>query len=456
MSAPAQRIAYLTAGASGMFCGSCMRDNTLAAALARQGCDVQLIPTYTPIRTDEENVAIDEVFYGGINVFLQHRIPLFRYLPAALDHWLDRPWIINRLTRGKATTSGKLLGSLVVSMLRGERGAQRKEVRRLVRWLADHARPNLINLSNVLISGCVPAIKQKLDVPVLVTLQGDDLFLDELIEPYRQQALQEIRSLVGQIDGFLVFSRYYADYMSDLLAIPREKIHLVPMGLNLSGFSLDDDLAGSDGPPTIGYLARVCPAKGFHVLVQAFDRLRQMPGMREARLHAAGWLGEDDRAYFETQVQWLHAQGHGEHFHYAGAVDRQQKIDFLRALDVLSVPTTYHEPKGIFVLEALAAGVPVVQPQHGAFPELLAATGGGRLVRPDDVDHLAETLHHLLTDVKHRSELAQSGRQTVHARFHADAMAAATLAVYQKFLARDNPATTSPAAAAREQASTSS
>jgi len=290
----------------------------------------------------------------------------------------------------------------------------------------------------VLIAGCVPEIKRQLGVPVLVTLQGDDLFLGELTEPYRQQALAEIRRLVPQIDGFLVFSRFYAQFMSDFLEIPPEKIHLVSMGLNLSGF-LPEAAAPVQRPPTVGYLARVCPAKGFHVLVEAFARLRQMPGMDQARLHAAGWLGEDDRPYFEAQVQRLHEQGHGEHFLYAGVVDRADKIDFLRSLDVLSVPTTYHEPKGIFVLEALAAGVPVVQPDHGAFPELLAATGGGRLVRPADIDHLAETLHHLLTDHEHRRQLGRTGQQTVHANFHADAMADATLAVYQRFLTPASP-----------------
>ncbi|MCH8923498.1 MAG: glycosyltransferase family 4 protein [Planctomycetes bacterium] len=433
-------IAYLTAGGGGMYCGSCMRDNTLARALMALGCDVQLIPTYTPIRTDEENVAIDRVFFGGINVFLQQKLPLLRYLPGVLDRWLDRPWLIRRVAGGNIETSAKMLGALTVSMLRGEAGRQRKEVRRLRAWLEKSVGPDLVNLSNILIAGCVPYLKRRLGVPVLVTLQGDDLFLDQLSEPYRQQALDQIRELASDVDGFLVFSRYYAEHMAEYLGIPAEKMHIVSMGVDLEGYppAVEEQSKAEstphDRPKTLGYLARVCPEKGFHVLVDAFLRLRTMPGCEQTRLAVAGWLGKGDRSYYEEQVARIRRAGAEEHFHNAGVVDRAGKIAFLRSLDVLSVPTTYREPKGIFVLEALAAGVPVVQPRHGAFPELLAATGGGLLVRPDDPAHLAEQLYVLLTDAARRQQLAAAGQASVRERFGAETMARETLGVYRKFL----------------------
>ena len=429
-------IAYLTAGGGGMYCGSCMRDNTLARALLALGCDVQLIPTYTPIRTDEESVAIDQVFFGGINVFLQQKLPLLRHLPNLFDRWLDRPWLIRRFAGGNIETSAKMLGALSVSMLRGESGRQRKEVRRLTTWLEKSLRPDLINLSNILIAGCVPCLKRRLGVPVLVTLQGDDLFLNQLTEPYRQQALTLIRQLAGDIDGFLVFSRYYADHMADYLGIPAEKMHVVPMGIDLQGFppAAEEKNSPHDRPQTLGYLARICPEKGFHVLIDAYLQLRKMPGTEHTRLAVAGWLGQGDRPFYEAQIERLRQADAAEYFYNAGVVDRAQKIAFLKSLDVLSVPTTYREPKGIFVLEALAAGVPVVQPQHGAFPELLAATGGGLMFRPDDPAHLAEQLHAVLTEPDRRRQLAAAGQANVQERFGAEAMAQSTLAVYRKFL----------------------
>ncbi len=434
-------IAYLTAGAGGMYCGSCMHDNTLARALRRRGVDVQLIPTYTPIRTDEEDVSVHRVFYGGINVFLEEKLPLFRRLPALLDRWLAQPWLIRLATSRAINTDARKLGALTVSMLRGTEGHQRKEVNRLCDWLVADVKPQLVNLSNMLIAGCVPELKRRLDVPVLVTIQGDDIFLDALPEPHKGRVLDEIARLVPLIDGFVVHSQYYADYMGKYLGIPAERIHVAPLGIDTSDFGRvgeggeSGEAVGRDGqPPTIGYLARLAPEKGLHNLVDAFIDLRERPGMQQARLHIAGWLGGQHKTYAEEQFQKLRAAVGEESWRYWGSVDRHQKIEFLRGLDVLSVPTVYHEPKGIYVLEALAAGVPVVQPEHGAFPELLAATEGGRLVRPGDAAHLSEVLHELLSDPEAAAQLGRTGRQRVLERFGADAMADAMLEVYGPFL----------------------
>ncbi len=414
-----------------------MHDNTLARALARQGVDLLLTPLYTPIRTDEENTSIDRVFFGGINVYLQQKIPFLRAAPEFIDRFFDQPWLLRWATSRGMETSAKQLGAMTVSMLRGARGHQRKEVLKLCRWLSDEVRPGLVISSNMLIAGAAPEIKHRIQRPFLVTLQGDDIFLNDLLEPYRTQALEEIRRLDASIDGYLVHSCFYADYMADFLGIAREKIHLVPLGIDTQGFPElpavgatdhqgDEAGATSSRPLTIGYLARLAPEKGLHVLVDAFLELRRRPGMEHARLHVAGWLGEGQRNFADEQFAKLRRAGLSEHFHYAGEVDRRQKITFLRELDVFSVPTVYREPKGLFVLEALAAGAPVVQPEHGAFPELLAQTGGGLLTRPGDPGRLADALHELLTNHDRRRELAHQGHRTVHARFNADAMARET------------------------------
>jgi glycosyltransferase involved in cell wall biosynthesis len=305
----------------------------------------------------------------------------------------------------------------------------------LCRWLKDEVRPRLVVLTNMLIAGCVPAVKKDTSAPVLVTLQGDDIFLRDLPEPYKSQAFAEIRRLVDHVDGFIVNSRYYADFMADYLGIPAEKFHLTPLGIDTDDFLGEPAASPADGrPPRVGYLARLAPEKGLHVLVDAFLELRRLPGMEQAELHVAGWLGEHRRKYADEQFDKLKQAGLGDALHYAGAVDRRGKVEFLRKLDVLSVPTVYHEPKGLFVLEALAAGVPVVQPRHGAFPELIEWTGGGRLVQPEDPAHLAQTLHELLTDHAARLELGRRGRASVLERFSAPAMARSALDVYSSFV----------------------
>jgi glycosyltransferase involved in cell wall biosynthesis len=424
------RIVYLTAGAAGMYCGSCLHDNTLAAALTRLGVDVQLVPTYTPIRTDEQDVSVDRVFLGGINVYLQQKFRLFRSLPAWLDRVLSQPWLLRWATSQAADISPAALGALTVSMLQGMHGFQRKEVRQLCRWLATTVRPNFVVLTNLLIGGCLPEIKRTLKVPLLVTLQGDDLFLESLPEPFQARALAEVRRLAAVADGFLVHSRYYADFMADYLKIKPQKLHLVPLGIDTRDFREVAE-TGIRTVPTVGYLARLTPEKGLHLLIEAFLKLRTLPGTEQARLLIAGWLGKSQHVYAESLFAKLRSAGLGDAYHYQGSVDRPGKIAFLRQLDVLSVPTTYRDPKGLFVLEALAAGVPVVQPAHGAFPELLAATGGGVLTTPGDPAALAEALHELLTDHALRRQLGEAGRQAVHQRLNAESTARATLAVFQ-------------------------
>lgn len=423
-----------------MFCGSCLHDNTLARALMRRGIDAHLIPTYTPIRTDEENVSERRVFLGGINVFLSQKLPAYRFLPAFFTRVLDQPWLIRWAIRRASSTSAHSLGALTVSILRGRHGFQKREMEQLCRWLSHEARPDLIVLSNILIAGCVPRVKETLSVPVLVTLQGDDIFLENLSEPYKTQALAEIRRLVEHIDGFIVNSHYYADFMRDYLGLPPEKIHIVPLGLDVSDFPRPSASVAAetpmrtDRPSHIGYLARLAPEKGLHVLVDAYLDLRRRDNGLKPQLHIAGWLGENHRQYANQQLMKLRAAGLDGDVHWAGEVDRRGKIDFLSDLDLLSVPTTYREPKGLFVLEALAAGVPVVQPEHGAFPEMLAATGGGYLVPPNDPVKLADALELLLRDDELRSKLGREGQRAVHSHFHADAMADYAWEVMRKFI----------------------
>jgi len=427
------KIAYLAAGAGGMYCGSCIHDNTLAAALIKQGHEVALIPTYTPLRTDETNVTVDKIFYGGINVYLEQKFSLFRHTPKLLDKIFSRPALLNWVSRFSASTDARELGALTVSILEGEEGRQRKELLKLVDWLKDSYRPEIIQLTNSMFLGMAREIKKALGVPVLCAVQGEDLFLNELVEPYKSQARQLLRERARDVDGFIATSQYYADFMADFLQVPIEKMHVVRLGINLQGHGFAQNRNGG-AAFVIGYMARICPEKGLHLLVEAFRQLTQKYGANNLQLKVAGYLGEKDRRYFENLQKQIAIWGLNEAFRYRGEVDRDEKINFLNSLHVLSVPTTYKEPKGLFVLEALANGVPVVQPQHGAFPELLLSTGGGILVEPNSPKAIAEGIEKLMHDARLREQLSQQGKSAVQRVFNDGVMAEATLEVYRRYL----------------------
>jgi glycosyltransferase involved in cell wall biosynthesis len=416
------KILALTAGAANMYCGSCLRDNALAAELKRQGHDVILLPMYTPTLTDERNVSEDRVFFGGIGIYLQQRWPWTAKLPQFMDRLWDSRWALRMAAKNAISVDPHLLGGLTVSVLKGEHGQQRRELRKLLGWLATEPPPDVISLPYTLLIGLAGPLKRALARPVTCALQGEDLFLDGLREPYRSQALALIRENLHHVDAFLAVSHYYAEFMAEYLGIPRDKIRVVPIGVDAAEF--DARVKPRGDVFRIGYLARVDPAKGLHILVEAYRKVReQVP----ARLIAAGYLLPEHREY----LAGLDAPG----FEYRGAVDRAGKLKFLQELDVLSVPTVYKEPKGLFVLEALASGVPVVEPEHGAFPEVLQRTGGGVLVEPHSPDAVAAALLRLWREPERAAQLSRAGAAGVREHYSVTQMARAALEVFENIRA---------------------
>jgi glycosyltransferase involved in cell wall biosynthesis len=435
------RVTYLTAGAAGMYCGSCMHDNAVTRGLLKRGVDIQLQSLYTPIRTDEENVSADRIFFGGINVFLQQKIPLFRHLPGFLDRWLDHPALISRLSARAVKVDAKELGSLALSMIRGESGYQRKEVARLMKWLAEDAQPDLVVLSNLLIGGIIPAIKRDLGVPVLVNLQGDDVFLNELNDPYREQVIDGMKKVASEVDGFVVFNDPYARKMGELLAIPAEKFHLTNLGIDakaleeVAAVSAEHrGKADSSSPLTIGFFARLCPEKGLDHLVDAFIALKKEPGRERVRLKMGGWLTPRDIDFLEEQKQKLAAAGLMEMVEVVASPDREGKRAFFPGIDVFSVPAVAVEPKGLYVLEAMTCGIPVVEPEGGGFAEVIRKSGGGQVYSPSDPAALATALAGLIDSAEQRREMGDKGRQFVLDHHGLDSMTDSTAEVFERFL----------------------
>jgi len=430
------KIAYITAGAGGMYCGSCMKDNALAVALNDLGHDCVLVPCYTPLRLDEDEAKHTPIFLGGLTMYLQEKYAWFRRIPRFMARLLANRWLLRKVSGGAVRVEAAQLAPMTLSLLRGTHGHQRKEVERLSDWLATEFQPDVLILTNVLMSGIIPEVRRRLGVPVVTTLQGDDIFLEELPSDARRAAIELIRQNCAEAAGHLATCQYYADHMAAYLGLPRESIHVVYPGLNLHGFPVSPAERAEASPLVIGYLARIAPEKGFHVLIDALNLLHRQAEVPPWRFQAAGYLAGHRRDYLEEQRGKAHAAGWGERFEYVGEPDHAGKVRFLEGLDLLSVPTTYRDPKGLYVLEALACGVPVVQPGHGSFPELIEATGGGMVVEPNDAASLAEGLATLLRDTGRRQALGRAGRRVIHERFTARAMAEATLHLLHRLTAQ--------------------
>jgi glycosyltransferase involved in cell wall biosynthesis len=427
------KILSITAGAAGMYCGSCLRDNALAAELLKQGHDVLLVPIYTPTLTDEENVSQHRVFFGGISVYLEQHVPLLRRTPKLFDRLWDSETALRMVARRSIAVDPKSLAELTISMLKGEDGFQHKELANLINWLKTESQPEVVNLPNSLLIALTRPIKRELNLPIFCTLQGEDLFIDGLGEPYRSEAMELIRSNVEFVDGFLAVSDFYAKRMCRDLGIPESKMRVVPIGINFDGYEKRPRSESSDF--VVGYFARVAPEKGLHVLCEAYRLLRKRTPERRIRLEAAGYLAPEHHEYLEGIERKMNDWGLGEEFHYRGVLDREAKIQFLNGLNVMSVPATYDEPKGMSLLEAMAAGVPVVQPRRGSFGEIVERTGGGLLVDGFDAESLASGLLTLIESPSLAGELGKKAFAGVREHYSASNMAKRAIEAYSSVAA---------------------
>jgi glycosyltransferase involved in cell wall biosynthesis len=437
------KILYLTAGAANMYCGSCLRDNALATELIARGHDVMLLPVYTPTLTDEPNVSRPgKVLFGGISVYLQQHASVFRRTPWLLDKLWDSTAALKLAARRSIAVNPKLLGELTVSMLRGEDGRQRKEFDKMAHWLREQETPDVVTLPNSLLLGMAQTIKQALNRPVVCTLQGEDLFLDGLEESYRRRSLELIRASVEHVDAFVAVSDFYAGFMSEHLHIPAHKMRVVPLGINLEDYDERDGTTATASSAvatrrakeemfTVGYFARVAPEKGLHVLCEAYKNFRARADVNNARLEVAGYLAPEHEPYLRGIERRMREWGLAAEFNYRGALGREEKIAFLRGLHVFSMPATYDEPKGISLLEAMACGVPVVQPRRGACTEIVERTDGGLLVAPDDADSLAAGLYELWQTPARAAELGHHGARGVRQHYSVARMADRALEVYE-------------------------
>ncbi|NLF29846.1 MAG: glycosyltransferase family 4 protein, partial [Planctomycetes bacterium] len=424
------RIVQITPGSGDTFyCENCLRDKALARAWRAMGADALLVPLYLPLLTDAAGL-VDRraLFFGGINVYLQQKLGLFRRTP----RWLDRLWDSRRLLRWAARradmTTASDLGRTTVSMLRGPDGRQAKELDRLADWLAREGQPDVVVLSNALLTGLAGEIRRRTGAAVVCQFQDEDEFLDSLGPPHAEQAWSLLRSNLAHVDALVSVSAWYAELMARRLAPDR------PMEVVYAGV---DEAAYAPAPappevPTVGFLSRMCRDKGLDLLAEAFLRLRARPGLDRLRLRIGGGQLGADKRYVADILARLRRAGAAEEVEVVDDLNHPGRRRLLEGLSILSVPQRRGEACGLYVLEALACGVPVVQPANGVFPELIDATGGGVLFPPGDVDALTDALADLLGDPRRAWQMGQAGRRAVVERFSARASAERWLQLAQR------------------------
>ncbi|MES2569209.1 MAG: glycosyltransferase family 4 protein, partial [Verrucomicrobiota bacterium] len=299
-------------------------------------------------------------------------------------------------------------------------GKQARELEKLLEWLLEHGRPDAIWLSTALLVGLARRIRQTLGIPVLCSLQGEDSFLDGLDEPWRSRCWEALSERGRDVNVFIAPSHYFSVLMGERMRLGNGQLRVIPNGLDLDGF---ESLSPPPEVPTIGYLARMIEGKGLGLVVDAFILLKKEGRHPTVRLRCAGAMTAGDERYVEKLKEKLARAGCAGDAEFLPNVSREEKIAFFKSLTLFSVPATYSEAFGLYLIEAMAAGVPVVQPRSAAFTEIVEATGGGLLCEPRSAKSLCETWEILLADPLRARELGRRGRAAVEAEYSMPAMA---------------------------------
>jgi len=427
------KVVHIVPGSGGTFyCQNCLRDSLLVPALRDMGLDVILVPMYLPLPTDDR---LDEedapVFFGAVNVFLQQNVPVFRKTPRWLDRLLDGRRLLELVARRAASVRAEGLEEMTLSMLGGPRGRQAKEFDRLLGWLKSEIKPEIVHLSNALLVGLAPEIKRELGCRVVASLQDEHDWINAMRGEYVEKVWAAMAANARAVDAFLPVSRHYGEVMKERLRLPPAKVRVVPVGVPLEAYSYRP---AAFGPPTIGYVSRLAESLGLGILVDAFMLLKESGDFDDLRLRATGGATGGDARFLADLKRRINRRGFSADVDFLDGFSRPERAAFMHTVSVLSVPVVRGEAFGLYLLEAMASGVPVVQPRVGAFGEIVEETGGGILYAPNNSKALAEALAALLGDPERAVELGRAGRQAVQKDFTIEKTARMTRAVYDELV----------------------
>lgn len=431
------KIVSIVPGFGGTFyCGNCLRDSAFVTALRQDGHDAVILPVYLPLALDRySNVTGIPVFYGAVNIYLKQQFPFMRNMPQWMEHLFNSKTLLKYAAKKSGSTRAHGLEELTKSMLLGKEGFQQNELRELVNFLKDYEKPDVVHFSNALLLGMASQIKEEAGVPVVCSLQDEDIWVDAMDPAHREEIWQLMGAKGREVDAFVAVSHYFAGFMKQKMMIPEEKLHVIPIGLNPEAYSFN---LPASNPPAIGYLSRICPENGFEILVDAFIRLKSNRQFSNLKLYITGGMTGDDKQFFHRQMNKLKKNNILGDMHIFHDFTPESLSGFFRFLTVLTVPALKGEAFGLYQIEAMASGIPIVQPMLGAFPEIIEATGGGVLYQPNTAEALAEKLEEALSNKEMLNRMSYAGRKAVEEKFNCRKLTDEMVKVYTRIIHEKN------------------
>ncbi|MCG8306764.1 MAG: glycosyltransferase family 4 protein [Cytophagales bacterium] len=429
------QIVHIVPGSGGSFyCGNCLRDSKYMAGLKQAGAGVVKVPMYLPLFADERDLDDVPVFYGAVNLYLGHNIPAFRKAPKWIKNMLDSGPVLKLAADMAGSTNPKGLEDMTISMLLGESGEQKKELDHLVEWIGNHCEADVVHLSNALLLGLAKRIKEKLDVIVVCTLQDEDVWVNAMDEEFKKRTWALMKERAMDVDAFFAVSDYYAGEMQPLLNISDDKLFTRHIMIDAEDYQY---IGTEEKPLNIGYISRMNECNGLELLIDAFILLKRSPRWKDVKLVLTGGSTGDDNKFLYSMKKKIRQAGIVESIEFHKDFEGEGRDEFFRKVSAISVPVLEGEAFGLYLLESMASGIPVVQPEVGAFPEIISKAGGGITYAPNRPDVLAKTLESLLNDREKLSALSKTGRAGVEEHFNIHRQAQETLALYHKIIRKE-------------------
>ena len=346
-----------------------------------------VMPLYLPLK-DPSFLADTPLFFPATTVYLSQKYYRKRSLPQWMEKALNSDFSLSLAASFSGSTSAGVLEEMTLSMITGEDEVFRRQAPALVEWIGQHERPDIVHLSSSLLIGVGKAIGKATGIPIVCSLQDEEIWIEALGKEWAQAAWQGIGASMSYIDCFIAPSEFYKrKVMRRFPAMP--PVHVVYPGLDVGKYASER----YPERPVIGFFYRMNEANGLRILAEAFVKVKKEGRVPGLRLRIGGGYTSADKPFlrkvhrilapYKQEVDWL------------GAYRLQDHAAFYRDISAICVPITFEEGAGLYLCEAFAAGRPAVEPLEGSMAEI--AADGGLLYTPNTGSALAGAIEKLFT-----------------------------------------------------------
>lgn len=428
------KVVHIVPGFGNTFyCGNCLRDSSLIRTMRSAGHDATILPVYLPLTAHEvSQPEAPPVFYGAVSIYLRQTFPSLRSMPRWMHALLNSAPVLRLAVRASGSTRATGLEGLTESMLLGEKGYQRSDLKELTRYLTTTAKPDIVHLSNALLLGMAGMIRKEAKIPVVCSLQDEDVWIDAMKPPESQKLWDLMSERARDCDAMIAVSDWFAGKMSARMNLSSEKINTIPIGIEVEQYRFSSPEMNH---PVIGYLSRMSHENGFGLFIDAFILLRKNQEFRKVKIRITGGKTGDDSAFFKEQLRKLKKAGLEDAVETGSGFTMPELAGFFDGLTLLSVPVLKGEAFGLYQIESMISGIPVVQPALGAFPEIIRQTGGGLTYEPNTPEALASAWSQLLRNPGQLKLLSRQGRDGVMKHFGHKAVTAQLMNIYRQTIA---------------------